>query len=237
MRPEEYLKKYLPEDKYEEGLKQYKKGKPLQYIVGTAPFYDLTLKVNENVLIPRFETEYLTEKTINYSKKLFQNKINILDIGTGSGAIAISLKKHLDSNVTASDISAKALEIAKENAINNNAKITFIKSDIFENIKGKFDIIISNPPYIAYDEKIEDIVKNNEPHIALYAKDNGLYFYKKIINQAKKYLNKKSILAFEIGMTQGHSLKEYAYIYFKDSKIFVEKDLTGRDRYLFIING
>ena len=139
--------------------------------------------------------------------------------------------------MTASDISAKALEIAKENAINNNAKITFIKSDIFENIKGKFDIIISNPPYIAYDEEIEDIVKNNEPHIALYAKDNGLYFYKKIINQAKKYLNKKSILAFEIGMTQGHSLKEYASICFKDSKIFVEKDLTGRDRYLFIING
>ncbi len=237
MKPEEYLKKYLPKDKYEEGIRQYKEGKPLQYIVGTAPFYDLTLKVNKDVLIPRFETEYLIEKTINYAKKYFSNKINILDIGTGSGAIAISLKKHLDSNVTASDISAKALEIAKENAINNNAKITFIKSDIFENIKGKFDIIISNPPYIAYDEEIEDIVKNNEPHIALYAKDNGLYFYKKIINQAKKYLNKKSILAFEIGMTQGHSLKEYASIYFKDSKIFVEKDLTERDRYLFIING
>lgn len=237
MKPEEYLKKYLPKDKYEEGIRQYKEGKPLQYIVGTAPFYDLTLKVNKDVLIPRFETEYLVEKTINYAKKYFSNKINILDIGTGSGAIAISLKKHLDSNVTASDISAKALEIAKENAINNNAKITFIKSDIFENIKGKFDIIISNPPYIAYDEEIEDIVKNNEPHIALYAKDNGLYFYKKIINQAKKYLNKKSILAFEIGMTQGHSLKEYASIYFKGSKIFVEKDLTERDRYLFIING
>ncbi len=237
MTAEKYLKKYLPKDKYEEGIRQYKEGKPLQYIVGTAPFYDLTLKVNKDVLIPRFETEYLVEKTINYAKKYFSNKINILDIGTGSGAIAISLKKHLDSNVTASDISAKALEIAKENAINNNAKITFIKSDIFENIKGKFDIIISNPPYIAYDEEIEDIVKNNEPHIALYAKDKGLYFYKKIINQAKKYLNKKSILAFEIGMTQGHSLKEYASIYFKDSKIFVEKDLTGRDRYLFIING
>ena len=237
MTAEEYLKKYLPKDKYEEGIRQYKEGKPLQYIVGTAPFYDLTLKVNKDVLIPRFETEYLVEKTINYAKKYFSNKINILDIGTGSGAIAISLKKHLDSNVTASDISAKALEIAKENAINNNAKITFIKSDIFENIKGKFDIIISNPPYIAYDEEIEDIVKNSEPHIALYAKDNGLYFYKKIINQAKKYLNKKSILAFEIGMTQGHSLKEYASIYFKDSKIFVEKDLTERDRYLFIING
>ena len=124
MRPEEYLKKYLPEDKYEEGLKQYKKGKPLQYIVGTAPFYDLTLKVNENVLIPRFETEYLTEKTINYSKKHFQNKIKILDIGTGSGAIAIALKKHLNSNVTASDISLDALKLAKENAKQNNVKIT-----------------------------------------------------------------------------------------------------------------
>ena len=237
MKPEEYLKKYLPEDKYEEGIRQYKEGKPLQYIVGTAPFYDLTLKVNKDVLIPRFETEYLIEKTINYAKKYFSNKINILDIGTGSGAIAISLKKHLDSNVTASDISLEALKIAKENAKQNNVEITFIHSNIFENIKGKFDVIISNPPYIAYDEKIDDIVKNNEPHLALYADDNGLYFYKEIIKKAKKYLNKKSILAFEIGMTQGHSLKEYASIYFKDSKIFVEKDLTGRDRYLFIING
>ena len=237
MKPEEYLKKYLPEDKYEEGIRQYKEGKPLQYIVGTAPFYDLTLKVNKDVLIPRFETEYLIEKTINYAKKYFSNKINILDIGTGSGAIAIALKKHLNSNVTASDISLDALKLAKENAKQNNVEITFIHSNIFENIKGKFDVIISNPPYIAYDEKIDDIVKNNEPHLALYADDNGLYFYKEIIKKAKKYLNKKSILAFEIGMTQGHSLKEYASIYFKDSKIFVEKDLTGRDRYLFIING
>lgn len=237
MRPEEYLKKYLPEDKYEEGLKQYKKGKPLQYIVGTAPFYDLTLKVNENVLIPRFETEYLTEKTINYSKKLFQNKINILDIGTGSGAIAIALKKHLNSNVTASDISLDALKLAKENAKQNNVEITFIHSNIFENIKEKYDIIISNPPYIAYDEEVEEIVKNNEPHLALYADDNGLYFYKEIIKSSQKYLNKKSILAFEIGMTQGNYLKEYANHYFPNSQISIEKDLTGRDRYLFIING
>ena len=237
MKPEEYLKKYLPEDKYEEGLKQYKKGKPLQYIVGTAPFYDLTLKVNENVLIPRFETEYLTEKTINYSKKHFQNKIKILDIGTGSGAIAIALKKHLNSNVTASDISLDALKLAKENAKQNNVEITFIHSNIFENIKGKFDVIISNPPYIAYDEEIDDIVKNNEPHLALYADDNGLYFYKEIIKSSQKYLNKKSILAFEIGMTQRNYLKEYANHYFPNSKISIEKDLTGRDRYLFIING
>ena len=237
MRPEEYLKKYLPEDKYEEGLKQYKKGKPLQYIVGTAPFYDLTLKVNENVLIPRFETEYLTEKTINYSKKHFQNKIKILDIGTGSGAIAIALKKHLNSNVTASDISLDALKLAKENAKQNNVEITFIHSNIFENIKGKYDVIISNPPYIAYDEEVEEIVKNNEPHLALYADDNGLYFYKEIIKSSQKYLNKKSILAFEIGMTQGNYLKEYANHYFPKSKISIEKDLTGRDRYLFIING
>ena len=237
MRPEEYLKKYLPEDKYEEGLKQYKKGKPLQYIVGTAPFYDLTLKVNENVLIPRFETEYLTEKTINYSKKHFQNKIKILDIGTGSGAIAIALKKHLNSNVTASDISLDALKLAKENAKQNNVEITFIHSNIFENIKGKYDVIISNPPYIAYDEEVEEIVKNNEPHLALYADDNGLYFYKEIIKKAKKYLNEKSVLAFEIGMTQGNYLKEYANHYFPKSKISIEKDLTGRDRYLFIING
>ncbi len=235
MSPEEYLKKYLSKD-YEKGLEAYKKGKPLQYIVGNVDFYDLNLKVNENVLIPRFETEYLVQKTINYAEKIFTDKINILDIGTGSGAIALTLKKHLNANVIACDISKEALTVAKENSLKNNLNVEFIQSDLFENINGKFDIIISNPPYIAVDEEIEEIVKNNEPHLALFAEDDGLYFYKKILKEAKKYLNDKSILAFEIGMNQGEKLKEIARKYFNESTIKIEKDLTKKDRYLFIFN-
>ena len=176
MKEIEYLKKYLPKDKLEKGLKELKEGRPVQYIIGNVDFYNINLLVNENVLIPRFETEYLVEKTINYAKNL-KEPLDILDIGTGTGAIAISLVKNLSCNVLATDISKKALEIANENAKRNNVKINFKQSDILENVKGKFDIIISNPPYISKDEIIDPLVKNNEPHIALYADNNGLYFY------------------------------------------------------------
>ncbi len=166
----EYLKKYLPKDQnLDEAIKRLENGEPVQYIVGDVDFYGNIIKVNKNVLIPRPETEELVEKTYNLIKDLFPNKeINILDIGTGSGCIPISLKKLIpESIVTACDISEKALEVAKDNAKSNNTEITFINSDIFSNIKDKFDCIISNPPYIRYDEEIMDIVKNNEPHEAL----------------------------------------------------------------------
>ena len=166
MKDEEYLKKYLPKDKLEEGLKKLKQGKPVQYIVGNVDFYDINLLVNENVLIPRFETEYLVEKTINYAKQM-NHKLDILDIGTGSGAIAITLSKHINSNVTATDISKEALLVAKKNAERNHVNITFTQSDILKNITGKYDLIISNPPYIDKSEKIYPLVKNNEPHLAL----------------------------------------------------------------------
>lgn len=230
----EYLKKYLPKDKQEEGIYKLKKGIPVQYIVGNVDFYNVNLLVNENVLIPRFETELLVEKTINYCKKYFNKKIDILDLATGSGAIAISLKKNLDCNVIGSDISKKALEIASSNALKNDVNINFLESDLFENIKGKFDVLISNPPYISKDEKIDEIVKNNEPHIALYADDFGLYFYKKILEKANLYLNDKFIIAFEIGNNQGDSVCNLSYKYFPNSKVGVEKDLTGRDRFVFI---
>ena len=231
----EYLKKYLPKEKLEEGLKKLKEGKPVQYIVGNVDFYDVNLLVNENVLIPRFETELLIEKTINYSK-ILGDKLDILDIGTGSGAIAITLAKHLNSNVLATDISEEALKIAKKNAEKNNVNIDIKQSDIFQNIKGKFDIIISNPPYIAENEIIDPLVQNNEPHIALYAKDNGLYFYKNILENIKPFLKNKSIVAFEIGMTQGEDITKIANQYLPTSKIKIEKDLTGKNRYIFIFN-
>ena len=234
MTDEEYLKKYLPTEKLEEGLKKLKEGKPVQYIVGNVNFYGITLKVNENVLIPRFETETLVEKTINYAKKELKEPLKILDIGTGSGAIAITLKKNLESSVDAVDISKKALKIAKENAKINNVEINFIHSNMLEKIDKKYDLIISNPPYISYDEEVEEIVKNNEPHIALYAENDGLEYYEKILKNAEKYINKPGIIAFEIGMNQGKKIKKIASKYLKTDNIKIEKDLSGKDRYIFI---
>ncbi len=209
---------------------------PIQYLIGYVDFYGYKLNVNKNVLIPRYETEYLVEKTINYVKQIFDRKVDILDIGTGSGAISIALKKNLKSNITAADISREALDVAKENANINGTIIDFIESDVFSNVKKKFDVIISNPPYISEDEKIMDSVKKYEPHLALYAKDKGLYFYEKIIDESKKYLNKKFIIAFEIGWWQAESICNIAKKYYHDSKIIVEKDLSQKDRYIFIIN-
>jgi len=232
----EYLKKYLHrEDNLEEAIKRLENGEPVQYIVGDVNFYGNTIKVNKNVLIPRRETEELVEKTYNYLKSF--NNPTILDIGTGSGCIPVTLKKLIPtSSIDAVDISEEALEVAKENAQLNKVIINFFKSDIFNNVQKKYDCIISNPPYIRYDEKIMDIVKNNEPHLALYAEDNGLYFYKKIISEASKYLKEKSILAFEIGSEQALDIINIAKEYFKDAKIISEKDLQHFDRFIFIIN-
>ena len=229
----DYLKKYLPKEKLEEGLKKLEEGKPVQYIVGNVDFYDINLLVNKNVLIPRFETEYLVEKTINYAKKL-KEPLDILDIGTGSGAIAITLAKHLNSKVIATDISEKALEIAQKNAKRNNTQITFKQSDILKNVKGKFDIIISNPPYISKDETIDPLVKDNEPSLALYADNKGLYFYEEILKNIKPYLKEKSIIAFEIGMTQSEDITKIAQKYLPKAKIITEQDLTKKNRYIFI---
>lgn len=220
----------------EHDYKLLKDGYPIQYLIGYVDFYGYKINVNEDVLIPRYETEYLLEKVINISKKIFSNKINILDIGTGSGAISIVLKNELNSNVTACDISKKALNVAINNAKINNSSIKFIKSDIFSNINDKFDIIISNPPYISSDEVIMDSVKKYEPNLALYAPKDGLYFYEEIIKDARKYLNDKFIIAFEIGWWQGNFICDIAKRYFNDSIIRIEKDLTNRDRYLFIIH-
>lgn len=230
----EYLEKYLPKDKLEEGLKELEKGMPVQYIVGHVNFYGNIINVNKNVLIPRFETELLVEKTIEYAKKIFNKKVRILDIGTGSGAIAITLKKKLNSEVEALDISEKALETAKKNADENSVKINFFHSNIFSNVNKKYDIIISNPPYIDEKEEIEDIVKNNEPHIALYAKKEGLEFYEKILKEVKDYIKKPGLIAFEIGMSQGEKIVDLIKEYTDFKQITIEKDLTGKDRYIFI---
>lgn len=213
-----------------------KDGYPIQYLIGYVDFYGYRINVNEDTLIPRYETEYLVEKVINVCNEMFNDKINILDIGTGSGAISIVLKDKLNSMVTGCDISDNALKMALNNAKINNLDINYVKSDIFSNINGKFDVIVSNPPYISRDEVIMDCVKKYEPNIALYADNEGLYFYEEIIKNAKKFLNDKFLIAFEIGWWQGNLIYDIAKSYFNDSVIKIEKDLTGRDRYLFIIN-
>lgn len=234
MKEEEYLKKYLDKDKLEEGLEQLKQGIPVQYIVGNIDFYGNTINVNKNVLIPRFETELLVDKTIKYIKTNFKHHVDILDIATGSGCIAITLKKEIDSTVDASDISESALKVAQENALNNKVDINFINSDMLTNITKKYDIIISNPPYLTKEDDIMDIVKNNEPEIALYAKDNGLYYYDVILKNIKKHLKDKYLIAFEIGYTQGEAIKNIALKYLDNINVKIEKDYSNKDRFVFI---
>ena len=235
----EYLKKYLPPEKdFNQAIERLKNGEPVQYIVGDTNFYGNIIKVNKHVLIPRRETEELVEKTNELIKQIFSGqKIRILDIGTGSGCIPITLKKlQPSSEIDACDISKSALEVASLNAQNNKVSINFIESDIFSAINDKYDCIISNPPYISYDEEIMDIVKNNEPHQALYAPDDGLYFYKKILTLAPQYLNKTFLIAFEIGATQGERLVTLAQKLYPKSKIILKKDLQHFERFIFIIN-
>lgn len=221
--------------KYKIGCLRSKK-EPLQYIVGTINFYGYEYKVNKNVLIPRFETEELVENTIKYIKENFNNKVKVLDLCTGSGCIGITIKKELKENVdvTISDISKKALRVAKINSKGENIKI--IRSDIFDNINDKYDIIISNPPYISYDEKIMDIVKKNEPNIALYAEDNGLYYYKEIIKEINKHIKNKFLIAFEIGERQASDIKRIIDKKLKNVNIIIKKDISGKDRMIFIEN-
>ena len=232
----QYLKKYLKNKTVEDAIEELENGRPIQYIVGNVDFYNSVINVNENVLIPRFETELLVEKLVKYIKNRFNDKINILDMCTGSGCIAISLKKEINSNVDAVDVSGLALGVARDNAKLNNAHVNFIESNLFDKVNNKYNVIVSNPPYISYSEDIMDIVKNNEPNIALYAEDDGLYFYKEIIKNIKTYLKDNFIVAFEIGMNQADSIVKIINDNMSNVFISVEKDYNDRDRFIFIFN-
>ena len=229
----EYLKKYY-EGNIDDALKLYENGVPVQYIVGNVDFYGYNFIVNENVLIPRFETEELVDRTIKYIRRFFDESVKIVDLGCGSGCIDITLSLELGICVDAVDISSAALEVAKENCVRNNASVNYYLGNMLEPLNDKYDVIISNPPYISYDEEIDDVVKNNEPSIALYADNDGLYFYEEILKKCKYYLNDKFLIAFEIGYTQGERIKEMALKYLCDVSVSIEKDLSGRDRFVFI---
>ena len=223
---------------YKSSLEALKENKPIQYVIGNVNFYGLKFIVNRNVLIPRFETEELVEQVVEYTKDLNKDKIKILDLGCGSGAIGLTLKSILkDSEVTLTDISKDALEVAKLNANNLNLDVTFIESDWFSNVKlEQYDIIVSNPPYIRTDEEIEEIVKNNEPSLALYGGVDGLDCYRKILANIKPYLNNKFLIAFEIGESQKEEIYDIVNKYLKDIEIICKKDLYGRNRMIFVRN-
>ena len=232
----QYLKKYLKNKNIDNAIKELEEGKPIQYIVGNVEFYNSIINVNENVLIPRFETELLVDKLIKYIKSKFNDKINILDMCTGSGCIAISLKKEIECDMDAVDVSKSALEVSKKNAKLNDVSVNFIESNLFDRVNNKYNVIVSNPPYISYSEEIMDIVKNNEPSIALYADDNGLYFYKEILKNIRLYLKNEFIIAFEIGMNQADSIVKIINENLSNVIVSVEKDYNDRDRFIFIFN-
>ena len=237
MNNKEYLEKYLPKNKLKKGLKKLEKNIPVQYIVGNVSFYGYKINVNKNVLIPRFETEELVENTLKLINKYFNNNIKVLDIGTGSGCISIALKKENPNlDITSTDISKKALKVAKNNAKENNVDIKFINTNLYEGINDKFDIIISNPPYISHDEEIMDIVYDNEPHLALFADNNGLYYYEEILKNIRKILKDKYLICFEIGESQAKAIKDIANKYLDNPNIIIKKDLQNRDRMIFIHN-
>lgn len=216
----------------EKALLRAKTRIPVQYIMGHAYFMGQKFKVNEKVLIPRGDTEHVVARAIDiinsYSYK------NILDIGTGSGCISCMIAQKTEANVTAIDISEDALNIARENAkqFKLEKQINFVQSNLFENIKNKkFDLIISNPPYIAQGTRLPQEVQH-EPTSALFADDNGLYFYKQIISQAHNYLNPQGHIVFEIGYNQALEVSDIlAKNQFKD--IMVEKDMAGLDRIVY----
>ena len=218
--------------------KHIKEDVPLSHLVGFEYFYDRKYKVTKDVLSPRMETEELIYKVIEYINASNKNKFKILDLCTGSGIIAITLKKELEQvsvDVIASDISEEAIEVAKENAQSHDATIKFIKSDIFNNIDDKFDIIVSNPPYIDRKDEVtmQDNVLKYDPHLALFAEEEGMYFYRKIIEQANDYLNENGVIFFEIGYDQKDKIIKLADLNGYSAEVY--KDINGRDRMAFLV--
>ena len=218
---------------------ELKKGTPIQYILKEAYFYDLTFNVSNAVLIPRPETEELVDLIIKSQTTHNSNPITILDIGTGSGCIPITLKKHLpQAKVFGIDISEQALEVAKSNTIKNDVDVEFIKEDILSNfliLNSNFSIIVSNPPYVLNSEakQLDARVLEHEPHLALFVEDNDpIIFYKRIIDLCNRYLQEKGWLFFELNPLYAIDVKNYAI----DSKIFnfteILNDMSGKQRFL-----
>ena len=210
---------------------------PAQYIIGHAEFFGMQLKVDERVLIPRPETEELVELILAENLK---DNLKVLDIGTGSGAIALALAKNRpDWSVTAADISQDALDLSMENANDQNLNLSFIKSDCFSEISSKYDIIVSNPPYISREDQ-EEVglnVLHSEPHLALFADEDGLSIYRRIAEDSKDYLNDGGKIYLEIGYKQGQSVPDLFMKNFPEKRVRTLKDQFGQDRMVVIDDG
>lgn len=222
---------------YKQAVSQHAAGKPIQYILGYEEFYGRTFAVNEDVLIPRPETEELIVAVLD---RIQDKHCSIVDIGTGSGAIAITLKCECpDANVTATDLSADALRQAEKNAQELKADINFIQGDLLQPFieRGQhFDIIVSNPPYIRVDEQLSDLVYDHEPHLALFGGEDGLNYYRTFANQLPQVLKEGGLVAFEIGAGQGEAVANLLQEAFPNGKTEIIFDINGKDRIVICQN-
>lgn len=239
-----YILDYIVEDEFVRQFdtlinKYFIDNIPIQYIIGYEYFFGYKFIVNNNVLIPRRETEELVENTLYLYDEFFnKKKILLFDVATGSGCIGISLNlEEPKIKVIATDISKEALEVAKKNNKLLNAKVKFLEGDLLNPLEGyQADILVSNPPYIPKDEVVDSLVKDNEPNIALFDKEDGLYFYNEILKESKKYLKKKNIICFEHGYDKKEEIKRIALKYYPKAVIRQKKDMQNLDRMTFIIN-
>lgn len=211
---------------------------PVQHITGIQEFFGYDFNVDNTVLIPRPETEELVENILLTYDEFMDHDVDVVDIGCGSGCIGITLKlEEPRMNVTLTDISFEALDKAKENAKKLGADVKFLQGDMLKPLEGmKFDILVSNPPYIPTNEEIQSLVKDNEPWVALFGGEDGLKFYRIILSEAKKYLKGRNIIAFEHGFDKNKEIKELALKYFPNSEVRQIKDIFGKDRMTIIIN-
>ncbi|TWT03518.1 peptide chain release factor N(5)-glutamine methyltransferase [Planomicrobium sp. CPCC 101079] len=221
-------------------IERHVAGTPIQHLTGSEEFYGRSFQVDEHVLIPRPETEELIEEALSQIERHFPGKnLKIADIGTGSGIIAVTMKCEIpEALVTATDISEKALQMAQKNAEKLMADVAFLQGDLAEPLKGElWDVILSNPPYIAYSEAadLSDSVRDFEPHLALFADNDGLALYEKLAQQLPELLNKPGIVGLEIGYKQGAAVKEMLKAAFPEAKVYVKKDINKKDRMVFCI--
>lgn len=225
---------------YEEGVERLLKQEPLAHILGYEWFYGYRFTVNEDVLIPRPETEELAANILADYDEYFADAedVTLADIGTGSGALAVTLKKEAETlNVIGTDISERAIAVACENAKANQAAVPFMIGDMLEPLIDrnlKVDILVSNPPYIPIDEQMETSVVDYEPHVALFGGEDGLKFYRIIFENCRRVLKDKAMMAFEMGWNQSEAMRKLVKEYFPNDRFEIIKDMSGKDRMLFI---
>lgn len=228
--------------KYVQAVKVYvDQNIPVQHIMGYETFFGYKFSVNDQVLIPRFETEELVANVLaTYDRVFGGDEVKVVDVGAGSGAIGITLAvEEPNMNVTLTELSEAALAVAKQNAINLDAEVTFYQGDMLQPLIArslKFDMLVSNPPYIPFTEAVDPLVKNNEPHLALFGGEDGLKFYRQILKDAHQVLKKKNVIAFEHAYNHKEAMAQLVKQHFPQARFETLKDLNGKDRMTVIIN-